>query len=314
MLNYSLLHSCKKWMHGIFGRLSPKRGLSRYFPFVRSWGEWTAAPPCAPDHAKAVIRTETLSFELWLKEKDPTISARMYADHVWEANQTRIFERMLRPGDGVLDVGANIGYYSVIAGQKTGPAGKVFALEPDPSNLQVLRRNIELNGLQTVVEILPFAAGERDETRTLYGSREHDTSDRTLFSSGDIARVAHEVQTINTESYLRAHFPRDYESIRIVKMDIEGFEPYAITGLKELMQRSQTLLFTEINYRRLRQAGSSAKAYLEILSGFGFHFYLIDQKTKVPAGILKKIEACDIEQDRENHQDILCSKEIITCP
>ena len=80
-------------------------------------------------------------------EQDQFVSRRIREHGVWEPYETSLVLRLLQPGDVFVDVGANIGYFSVLAASLVGDAGKVFAFEPDPDNFQLLCANAELNGL-----------------------------------------------------------------------------------------------------------------------------------------------------------------------
>jgi len=89
----------------------------------------------------------------------------------YEPPVTQIFTRLLRPGATVVDLGANWGYFTLMAAQLAGPGGRVLALEPDPRMFDLLERNVRLNGL-TTVDAFPLAAGADRATRTLAGYAE----------------------------------------------------------------------------------------------------------------------------------------------
>jgi len=102
---------------------------------------------------------------------DRMISATLQRDHIWEAYETQLTLRHLQRGDVYVDVGANIGYYTLVAAQRVGVTGKVIAYEPDPDNFALLKANVERNNLSNVT-LFPFAL--------------HDTGgEGQLFLSGD---------------------------------------------------------------------------------------------------------------------------------
>ena len=76
---------------------------------------------------------------MFLNPDDAVITPYMTAGRVWEATETHWFVKSLRPGDVVVDVGANVGYYTIIAGKLVGEAGRVYAFEPDPVSFELLR-------------------------------------------------------------------------------------------------------------------------------------------------------------------------------
>ena len=70
---------------------------------------------------------------------------------MWEETETHWFVQSIRPGDVVVDLGANVGYYTILRGKLVGEIGRVYAFEPDPVGFEILRRNVRLNGLHNVV-------------------------------------------------------------------------------------------------------------------------------------------------------------------
>ncbi len=108
-----------------------------------------------------------LSQKLIVSEKDCGLGMMLRTKSVYEPVQTKLFLDVLKPGMTVFDIGANIGYYSVLASKSVGPQGKVYAFEPDPANLKLLEKNLALNNCHNV-KLLPYAAGEKNSTATLY--------------------------------------------------------------------------------------------------------------------------------------------------
>jgi len=94
------------------------------------------------------------------------LTANLLADR-YEEGTTLLFKRTLQPGWVVADVGAHVGYYTLLAAQIVGSEGRVFSFEPDPTNFSLLRRNIELNRLRNVVAV-PKAVADRDMRLKLF--------------------------------------------------------------------------------------------------------------------------------------------------
>ena len=92
---------------------------------------------------------------------DAGISKQLYLTGVHEANSTRQFREEMRPGMVLLEVGANIGYYALIATQHIRPGGRIVALEPSPVSLRSLQENLKLNNVEDMVDVYPFAAGSQ---------------------------------------------------------------------------------------------------------------------------------------------------------
>jgi hypothetical protein len=93
---------------------------------------------------------------------------------VWEPHITAAFRELLASGDVCVDVGAHIGYFSLLASRLVGPHGHVYALEPAPATYAALRSNLELNGV-TNVTALRVAAGDREREGLLHEDRPGNT-------------------------------------------------------------------------------------------------------------------------------------------
>jgi FkbM family methyltransferase len=117
----------------------------------------TYATPLSGDD---VIDADTAVGPLWLHRNDQVITPYLAAGNVWEPALTAFLRRTIQPGMTFVDVGANIGYFSVLARQLTGPTGSVIAVEPQPGTLDILRANLWRHGFLDAL-VLPFAAYSR---------------------------------------------------------------------------------------------------------------------------------------------------------
>lgn len=202
----------------------------------------------------------------------PTILSGEY-----EAFELDLFERLIKPGITMIDVGANIGIYSLIAGKRGQPTGRVFAFEPVPENLDHLHRNIQLNGL-TNVDTIPAAVGdERGRTRIALSPKEfgtHAIATETYKGRGLSAHKAYVEVPITTID----KFVND-RSIQpdVIKIDIEGYEPFAVRGgLRTL--RQQPALFIEFSADLIRRYGEDPLRMLSSLVHIYDRCYVIEER------------------------------------
>lgn len=290
--------------------ISPHRGLGRKFPILKRMGAWLEKPPALLEDKKAAVRTGSLSFPLHLLREDPSISPRIFSNHIWEEHVTSVFkEEVSKTAGSVLDIGAHIGYYTVMGGlllKAKGEGARVFAFEPEPQNFELLKKNITENNLEDTVAVIFKAAGDQNQRSSIYGSDSSDTSDRFIFNAPG-SKVQGEVECVRAADYLKKNFPGAMESIQIIKMDIEGYEPQACRGMEELLKRPDVTLFTEMNFRRLREAGSSAEDYYRQLLSYGFKVSVIDLRSK--EGQIQLSEPTfDSLRQGEEHLDLFCQK------
>jgi FkbM family methyltransferase len=189
---------------------------------------------------------------------------------VWEPNITALFYSLLRPGDVMVDVGANIGYFTMLAAQIVGPAGRVHAVEPSPSTRLRLEANLRLNSLSNV-SVLPCAAWHEPGRARFYT----DPHNR----GGSSLRELHaEVQTDEVELVrLDDALPAaEAARIRLIKIDIEGAEYHALQGLARILETNKQLtVISEVEENKLAELNSSAAQLIAFLEQFGFHPYTV---------------------------------------
>jgi len=180
----------------------------------------------------------------------------------------------LKPGQTFIDIGANIGYYTLIAARLVGPAGKIYAFEPDPDNFALLKKNVEQNGYRNVV-LVNKAVSDKTRSTRLYLS-ESNRGDHRLYDSRD-GRKSIAVHAASLDDFF---LNRD-KTIHLIKMDIQGAEARALAGMKALVRKNRRLkLITEFSPVALINFGSDPRQYLKSLGKMGFKFREILEKEK----------------------------------
>ncbi len=140
-------------------------------------------------------------------------------------------------GGNFLDVGANIGYFSCLFGKLAGPAGKVVAIEPEPLNRQLLERNLKNNGL-TNVRVHGCAVGAQDAVARM-GIYKPANRGRHSLVDLDSCKTFLDVPVRRLDDLLR---DAGVDSWTLMKMDVEGYEPFAFEGAAETLSRTQALV------------------------------------------------------------------------
>jgi len=197
----------------------------------------------------------------------------------YEPFTTELFKRQLRPGMTVVDCGAHIGYYTLLAAKLVGTNGKVFSFEPDPYNFLCLIFNICRNKYQNVTAIQK-AVADRIGNTILYqssgtiGSSLGESKEKGNFLKGtSIKKVS--IQSITLDSELE-DLPID-----VIKLDIEGAESLALQGMTKILQVNRSLtLLVEINPSALHSLGTSPEALIKMLKSYSFNVYFINELNK----------------------------------
>jgi FkbM family methyltransferase len=181
---------------------------------------------------------------MYLSAGDRGVSRALAVFGGREALETEIVRREIGPGMTVVDLGANIGYYTLLAASIVGPAGKVYAIEPFPANFELLHRNIRANGYEAIVEASRSAVSDRVGTARLYlgGAANLHTLVRDGSTRGEEPPFI-DVETTTLDAFLVDKRPIDF-----LRMDIEGGECQVFDGMTETLRRpSRPTIFFEVH-------------------------------------------------------------------
>lgn len=161
---------------------------------------------------------------------------------VHEPLATKLYLETLLPGDHVLDVGANIGYFPLVTNRVIGPSGRLLGFEPSPDVFEILTRNIQHSGT-TNVEVFPWAIGAKNEIAQFHQSEVPNWGslirDETL---RPIRSVDVEVKRIDDVVKTFAGFHPT-----VLRMDVEGGEFMVLAGAREVLQEFKPTLFIEVH-------------------------------------------------------------------
>lgn len=204
-----------------------------------------------------------------------------------EAYELELFRTALEPGMTVLDVGANIGYYAAHAARAVGPTGRVHAFEPDPRTAESLRENMLLNGLSNVtVHENAVSAGAGSRELILSGTASHSGFRRTMDEDTIVGSTT--VKTVALDDVL------DGASVDVMKMDVEGEEPFVLRGMERTLAASPRLrLFVELAPITLEAAGSSVDEFLSLLRSLFDEVEIVDEDQRrlveaTPSGLTRR--------------------------
>jgi FkbM family methyltransferase len=181
--------------------------------------------------AQGPLVVDTLEgFKIWV---DPVADAlgvenEIFRLGIYERGTVHVMKSFLRPGDNVLDVGANIGFMTLVAARYCRP-GKVHAFEPLPEALEWLKKNLALNDTRNVI-IHDFALGSREGIFKLYPQRLQNNRGSASLLQADTAGPALDIQVKTLDTVLDAG-----DSFQLMKIDVEGFELEVLKGARTLL-------------------------------------------------------------------------------
>lgn len=182
------------------------------------------------------------SFKMALHRRpDIHISDSLRRYGIWEPALTAYVLDTIKPGQNVVDVGAHIGYFTLIMSRLVGKGGRVLAFEPDPDNFDLLQANLRLNRIRNVV-VESKAVSDRAGKAGLYTSNDN-TGDHRLYAS-PARRAVHEVDTVSLDGYLG----EGDGPVHFVKIDTQGLEPQILDGMSALIERNRPWLVLAIEF------------------------------------------------------------------
>jgi FkbM family methyltransferase len=198
-----------------------------------------------------------------INPRDPVVSGAL-AFRLYERHEIELMRRLCQPGEVVVDIGANVGLYTAIAGIRVGPAGRVFSFEPDPESFSFLQQTVRLNGLENT-HLVNAAVSRMAGRARLYRSSENRGDSRLYAYEGSDGSL--EVDTLCLDDYLEA---RGIGEVDVIKIDVQGCEGMVIDHMERTLRRSPRLrMLMEFFPTGLRQAGTDPLTLLAALQGWG---------------------------------------------
>ena len=223
---------------------------------------------------------------------------------IYEPNQTKIVKKYVHEGDVVIDVGAHVGYYTLLMAQLVGKNGKVYSFEPDPVNFELLKKSVEINGFENVVLIQKAVSDTTEKIKLFLG--DNDSAINRIYDAklGD-AKKSIDVESITIDEY----FKENDKLFNFIKIDSEGSEAKIINGIEKFLTKNRKLIMmTEFFPFLIKKSGDEPKQYLKSLENSGFELYNILDDNKETNKINSE-SFLKIEPDSEYCTNLLCKKE-----
>jgi FkbM family methyltransferase len=214
------------------------------------------------------VTMEGLSFAL--DSADASVSRPMMQENTWEPHVTAVFRRFIKSGDHVIDIGANVGYFTMFAASLVGPTGLVTAFEPNSENCRLILASADRNNFRNV-DLVPVAL---DHTRGWAHFSTH------VGSNGGIRRS--DIDGIIADAGLIVPtFPLDMiieRPVDFLKIDVEGAEYRALLGASRILDEDQPIVCSEFSVETIeRVSGVPAREYLDLFTYRGYQINIINR-------------------------------------
>lgn len=262
-----------------------------------------ALPPVALDGtryfylgADVAMTRLTDGHHMFIDPHDRTVGSHLIAHGYWERWIHSVVFTLVSPGDRVVEVGANLGYYTIAMAVKAGAKGRITAFEGNPRMCRLMRRTIEFNGYGERVEILNKAATDVAGPITFSISRTNSGGGHTAAHPGwasppDMEQI--EVEGVRLDDVIDGQ-------IDFLRMDAEGSEPLILRGAERLLSNPNLTVVMEWDVIQM-EGRASVPDLVEWLDGQGFRFWRIEidaTLTSIPAADMPGMAACDVVMSR----------------
>jgi FkbM family methyltransferase len=240
--------------------------------------EQTITPPPAPQRdplpiymGDSIAMCRVLnSFRMYVDTRDTMITPQLLSTGIWEPALTRLLAQTIKGGMTVVDIGAGVGYYTLLAAAIAGPQGRVVAFEPDPRNADILERNVELNRIQERLTL--HRCGVSNERKKVGSLRD------TCSQQGRALFVADAAHTAAAQASLEMVTLDDAieTPVDFMKIDAAGTEALIFDGMKKLVARSPRLMvLMEFNTVAMKSLGVEPSEFHARLTQWGFRIHLV---------------------------------------
>jgi FkbM family methyltransferase len=255
--------------------------------------------------SERLVRKTVHGHSIFLAGHDLSITPELMANGYYELREELFIKRILSGGDCFVDIGANVGVYSLVAAAAVGPFGRVFSYEPNPAVADLLRKSAAMNWIHDRIVVRPVAVGAKPSTSKLVFSASRlgdatlhattgasSTSEFTRDFVGESREVDVEVVTLDDE------FPANVP-IRAIKIDAEGFEAEVLTGAERLISSGSVdfIMFEAIPEVSGDSWQSLINAALRVM-GFGYEPWRFEYDGEISLTTLDEIQRTGTGESR----------------
>lgn len=226
-----------------------------------------------------LVRPAWFQFQpgLWMQlDIRDLVQETLLLEGIWEPKTTRYLCSSLSPGQVFIDIGANAGYFSLLASRSVGESGRVLAVEPNPTMAKQLRQNIQRSGL-TNIAIVEAACSDSVGVQELFVGNPYNTGNSSLSPNNLAWTKSVRVGCITADLLLERHH---FQRLDLVKIDVEGAELQVLRGMATVLKRLQPEIIIELTPSLLEGFSVTVGAVHEYFRDLGYSVAPLEEDCK----------------------------------
>lgn len=237
--------------------------------------------------------------KIYVRANDPVIG-RSVLVNAYEPEVVSVFHNHIKAGMNVVDIGANIGFYTMLSATLVGTSGHVLAVEPNLANVKLLEASRRLNGFDNVT-VAPMAAADNTGVLALHAGESNGTT-TTLENVVEVLGASELVPCIRVDALLK-----EDQRVDFIKVDVEGAEKLAMQGMRHAIDRCKPVIVSEFSPESLPTfSGCTGEEYLGLLIGMGYSIRIIESERVVDCGVDAAAVMQAFSKRHTDHIDLLC--------
>jgi FkbM family methyltransferase len=224
--------------------------------------------------------TQVASYDNDLKMKldlDEWIQQQIYFLGNFDPVGIRFIKNQLYEGEIFVDIGANVGAYSLIASKLVGKSGKVIAFEPASKSFLRLLKNISLNGITNIIPER-FVVIDKSSHTDLYIAGSQNMGMSSIYHHDSETGITEKVESVSLDDYIEK---KEISRISLIKIDIEGSEFLALKGMQKVLTGMRPKILMELKEEILKSSGYTEQDVISNLEKAGYSRFIIDEKGNI---------------------------------
>ncbi len=278
--------------------------------FAEAYGKRSSTAPAPSFSPSAVyvgnhrvlLRT-VFGHKMFVDSRDLSLTPHLILDGYWELWITRVFQQLVKPGMRVVEVGANVGYYTLLACQHIGAKGSLLALDANPSMAKIVTDNLNINGYAGFAKVMCKAAYSEATTLSFDVFTDHIASSTLFMDQAAATSLGDTFQSVQVEAVRIDDLIAPGERVDFIKIDAEGAELHVLQGAHRVLHENADIkLVVEHSPSILAHvhAGSPSVVF-DYVTSLGFQVFRIDPESRLIPSSFEELAAvghCDVVLSR----------------